>query len=146
MSEKYISAELRRVVTERARQCCEYCRSQAQFSSDSFTIDHITPRSLGGQTTAENLALSCNGCNQHKSTRTSALDPTTGLPVSLFHPREQRWDEHFTWNEDFTLILGLTQVGRAMVEALHLNRPGLINLRRVLYTIGAHPPRSRNAS
>jgi hypothetical protein len=61
--------------------------------------------------------------------------------VSLFHPREQRWDEHFAWNDDFTLMVGLTPMGRATIAALQLNRPGLVNLRRVLYAIGEHPPK-----
>jgi len=146
MSEKHIPAELRRLVADRARHCCEYCRTQTQYSSDSFTVDHIMPRSLGGLTTAENLALCCHGCNQHKSNRTSAPDPVTDSPVLLFHPREQRWDEHFAWNEDFTLMLGLTPIGRATIGALQLNRPGLINLRRVLYAVGEHPPKPSNES
>jgi 5-methylcytosine-specific restriction endonuclease McrA len=75
MSEKRIPAELRRLVIERARGCCEYCGAQAGFSSDPFTVDHIIPRSLGGPTNLENLAYSCFGCNQHKSVRVSASDP-----------------------------------------------------------------------
>jgi hypothetical protein len=144
MSEKHIPAELRRLVADRAKHYCEYCRTQTQYSSDPFTVDHITPRSLGGLTTAENLALCCHGCNQHKSNRTSAPDPVTGSPVLLFHPREQRWDEHFAWNEDFTLMLGLTPTGRATIGVLQLNRSGLINLRRVLYAVGEHPPKPSN--
>ena len=142
MPDKHIPAQLRRLAEDRARQCCEYCRTQARYSADSFTVDHIVPRRLGGPTMDENLAFCCQGCNQHKSIRTSAPDPVTGAAMSLFHPRTQRWDEHFTWNEDFTLILGVTPVGRATIAVLQLNRPGLINLRRVLYAIGEHPPRS----
>ena len=141
MPEKYIPVELRRLVAERAGLCCEYCRAQTQYASDSFTVDHITPRSLDGPTTAGNLALSCHGCNQHKSDRVSAPDPVTGSLVRLFHPREQHWDEHFAWNEDCTLMLGLTPTGRATIGALQLNRLGLLNLRRVLYAIGEHPPK-----
>ena len=144
MSEKYIPAELRRLVAGRVRQYCEYCRTQVHYSADSFTVDHITPRSRGGLTTADNLALSCHGCNQHKSRQISALDPVTGSSAPLFHPREQSWNEHFAWNEDFTPILGLTPTGRATIEALHLNRSGLVNLRRVLYAIGEHPPKPTN--
>jgi HNH endonuclease len=143
MSEKYIPADVRRFVAERAGQCCEYCRTQAHYSADPFTVDHIVPRSLKGCTTAENLASCCNGCNQHKSNRTSAPDPITGAQASLFHPREQHWEEHFTWSQDCTLMLGLTATGRATIGALHLNRPGLLNLRRVLYAIGEHPPKMR---
>ena len=141
MVEKYIPAELRRLVAERAQGCCEYCRTQARYSSDSFTVDHIIPRSVGGPTTADNLALSCHGCNQHKSRRTAARDPATESIVGLFHPREHRWEEHFAWNDDFTVMLGLTPAGRATIAALHLNRPGLVNLRRVLFAISEHPPR-----
>lgn len=140
MADRHIPVELRRLVTERARGCCEYCRTQARYSSDSLTVDHIIPRGADGPTTADNLALSCHGCNQHKSKRTAALDPATDSHVKLFHPREQRWDEHFAWNNDFTAVLGLTGTGRATVIALRLNRPGLVNLRRVLFALGEHPP------
>jgi hypothetical protein len=141
MSEKHIPAELRRLVVDRGQHCCEYCRTQARYSADSFTVDHIIPRSLGGLTTADNLALCCHGCNQHKSKRTAASDPVTDALVRLFHPRQQRWEAHFAWNDDFILMLGLTPTGRVTIAALQLNRPGLVNLRRVLYAIGEHPPR-----
>lgn len=80
MPEKYIPAELRRFVAERAGQCCEYCRSQTHYS--------------------ENCAL----------------------------------------------MLGLTPTGRATIGALQLNRPGLLNLRRVLYAVGEHPPKLEKRS
>ena len=146
MSEKHIPAELRRLVADRSQHCCEYCRTQARYSSDSLTIDHITPRGLGGPTTADNLALCCYGCNQHKSTRLAAPDPVTDALALLFHPRQHRWEAHFAWNDDFTRMLALTPTGRATIAALQLNRPGLVNLRRVLYAIGEHPPRPHAAS
>lgn len=141
MSDQYVPAELRRFITELAQNCCEYCRLQASYSADSFTIDHILPRAQDGLTVAENLALCCNGCNQHKSAKTFATDPATELLTALFNPRQQRWLEHFAWNDDFTLMLGLTPTGRATIEALRLNRAGLVNLRRALYAIGEHPPK-----
>ncbi len=99
MSEKYVPVELRRLVVERARNCCEYCRAQARYSSDPFTIDHIIPFILGGLTIAANLAFCCYGCNQCKGIRIFAIDPVTGLSAPLFHPRQQRWEEHFAWKE-----------------------------------------------
>ncbi len=33
-----------------------------------------------------------------------------------------------------------TPTGRATVSELQLNRPGLVNPRRALYTLGEHPP------
>jgi hypothetical protein len=146
MSDKTIAAELRRLVADRAAHCCEYCRSQARYSCDPFAVDHITPRSLDGQTIADNLALSCCGCNQHKARRVSAPDPVTNFLGPLFHPRADVWDEHFAWSDDFTLMLGLTPTGRATIGALHLNRRGLVNIRRVLGAIGEHPPHSNPES
>ena len=29
------------------------------------------------------------------------VDPASRTEANLFHPRQQRWNEHFTWNEDF---------------------------------------------
>jgi len=87
----------------------------------------------------ENLALSCQECNNHKFTSTTARDTLSGEEVRLFHPRRDRWSDHFAWNEDFTLLLGLTATGRATIEKMQLNRASLINLRRVLYHAGFHP-------
>ena len=86
MSEESVSGALRRQVAERARQCCEYCRSQARFAMQPFSVEHIEPRSQGGPTTGENLALSCQGCNNHKYTPTAAPDPISGASHPLFHP------------------------------------------------------------
>jgi len=140
MTEERISARLRQRVAERARGCCEYCRSQERFATQAFSVEHIEPRSQEGVSAFENLALACQGCNNHKYTRTHGRDAVTGEVVPLFHPRRQRWREHFAWNADCTLLLGLTPFGRATVDALRLNRPGLVNLRRVLYAAGEHPP------
>lgn len=140
MTRKYIPAELRRLVVERARNYCEYCRYPGRYAPQTPPVDHIIPREAGGLTIAENLAQSCQGCNGHKATKTAAPDPVTGLLVPLYDPRQQRWNEHFAWSEDFLRITGLTPVGRATVEALQLNREGLLNMRRVLYIVGEHPP------
>mgnify|MGYP001614124345 CR=1 FL=1 len=146
MPEGKITEEQKRAVAERAKECCEYCRCQARFSPDSFSVEHITPRSRGGTSELSNLALSCQGCNNRKYTSAEAIDPVTGETVPLYHPRQQPWTDHFTWNQDYTLILGLTPTGRATIEKLQLNRAGIINLRRVLRTFGEHPPQGTEIS
>ncbi len=140
MAERRLTTEERRFLEERARSCCEYCRSQLRFAMQPFSAEHIDPRSREGETALDNLALSCQGCNNHKYTKREAPDPISGQPVPLFHPRRQRWADHFRWSDDCTQIIRLTPTGRATVEALHLNRPGLVNLRRVLFRAGEHPP------
>ncbi|MDF5724675.1 MAG: HNH endonuclease signature motif containing protein [Rhizonema sp. PD37] len=49
----------------RAKGCCEYCYIQVKFATQSFSLEHILPRYKGGETSLENLALSCQGCNNH---------------------------------------------------------------------------------
>lgn len=140
MSEKTITAQQKQTVRLRASGCCEYCRSQERFATQTFSVDHIQPLSKGGKNTLDNLALACQGCNNHKYTKTDAIDPVSGEMIPLYHPRQQRWQDHFTWNDDYTLIVGLTATGRGTVTALHLNREGLVNLRRMLYAMAEHPP------
>src|SRR5438132_11688027 len=91
-----------RIVAERARDAGEYCRSQARFSTHSFSVDHIVPLKAGGSEELENLAFACQGCNNHKYTKTAARDPVSGALVSLFNPRLQLWPDHFLWSADFT--------------------------------------------
>lgn len=116
MPDKPLSTEQRTLVIARARGCCEYCRSQARFATQSFSIEHIIPRSKGGETTVHNLALSCQGCNNHKYNKIQGQDPISGETVPLFHPRRQYWDDHFTWNDlhpDTWLITQRSSHGRS---------------------------------
>lgn len=140
MPEHRVTSRQRQRVVERARGCCEYCRSQARFATQSFSVEHIIPRSHGGKTRLDNLALACQGCNNHKYIKTEEYDPVRGGLVPLYHPRQHDWSDHFRWSDDFTLIVGVTPTGRATVDALQLNRVGLVNLRQVLYAWGEHPP------
>jgi hypothetical protein len=128
------------IVAERANFRCEYCHSQERFSPDPFSLDHIFPRSKGGKSSIDNLAYACQGCNSYKYNHTIGIDPVTGQEVQLFNPRAQEWEAHFTWSEDWATLLGLTPVGRATVFRLRLNRPGVQGLRKVLASIGLHPP------
>jgi 5-methylcytosine-specific restriction endonuclease McrA len=132
--------EQKQTIVQRAQACCEYCISQLKFSPDPFSIEHIIPKSKGGTDHLDNLALSCQGCNNRKYTHTEAIDPIAGSLVPLYHPRQQAWTDHFVWSEDFTQMIGITPTGRATIERLNLNREGVVNLRAVLSLINWHPP------
>ena len=136
-----VPSELRALVMERAGGRCEYCAADSRFAMQSFSVEHIVPRSRDGATVEGNLALSCQGCNNHKYNKIVGVDPVTGAETSLFHPRKSGWGEHFAWSPDAVLVVGLTPTERATVAALALNRAGLVNLRRVLFAAGEHPPR-----
>lgn len=135
-----VSSALKQAVQQRANNNCEYCRCLGDYCPDTLTVDHIQPRHAGGKTSLDNLAWACYGCNGRKQGRTQYRDPQTNQTVSLFNPRQQNWSHHFTWNEDQTQIIGQTACGRATTIALDLNRSSLVNLRRLLITVGLHPP------
>ena len=134
------SRRQKQFLAERAGFRCEYCRTPVGLTPSPYSAEHIVPRSLGGASTADNLALSCQGCNGHKAAKAVAPDPATGLMVRLFNPRRENWREHFDWTEDGIRVEGKTAVGRATVIALQLNRPGLQNLRRLMVFAQIHPP------
>lgn len=137
---KRLSQKNRKFVAKRAQHCCEYCVSLRAYSPDPFCVEHIFPISQGGTSDLENLAYSCNGCNNYKYAHTTALDPLTGIAVPLFHPRNDIWDFHFRWSPDSKIIVGITPIGRATVTRMKLNRLALQNQRGLLFDIGKHPP------
>lgn len=58
----------RQNVLWRDQNQCQYCANN--FSAEKLTLDHVTPKSRGGQNTWENLVAACKKCNQRKGNRT----------------------------------------------------------------------------
>src|SRR5262245_2279905 len=79
-----MDVDLERLVTERARHCCEYCRMPQEFDEITLEFEHVIPRKHGGLTAADNLALACFFCNNRKGPNLSGIDPETGEVVQLF--------------------------------------------------------------
>ena len=140
MSKRSLTVAQKRLIIERSGGLCEYCKCPEDYSLKSFDFDHILPESKGGPTSPENIAHACGGCNGHKHAKTGAIDPDSGAEADLFNPRQERWEAHFRWSEDLLTIVGLTPTGRATVQALQLNRRGVVNIRRLLILDGPHPP------
>jgi len=140
MPKSYVRIEIRRQVIEQAQGRCEYCQCWVEYTTESFEVEHILPVSRGGTTSLDNLAYACSGCNGHKYNKISASDSLDRTEAPLYHPRKQRWQDHFGWDTTYTKVVGLTPSGRATVDALQMNRPGVINLRRLLLLVGKHPP------
>lgn len=133
-----VSASIRRLVTQRAGNRCEYCRLSQAGQEALFHVDHILPEMDGGLTVLENLALACVSCSLRKGARRLAPDPQTGRLASLFHPRKQRWSAHFRWQGH--RVVGISATGRASVEALKLNRLVMLSIRSEEAFFGRFPP------
>src|SRR5436305_646458 len=73
--------------------------------------------------------------------RIHAVDPVGGRAVRPFNARRDYWEEHFECSDDFLFVLGRTPVARATILVLRLNRPGVVNLRKLLRATGNHPPK-----
>ena len=58
----------RKGVILRDASVCQYCNRK--FESRDLTLDHVIPRSRGGESTWENLVASCLRCNNTKGDRT----------------------------------------------------------------------------
>lgn len=56
----------KRNVLKRDKYTCQYCGTQDR----DLTIDHILPKSRGGQTIWENVVAACGPCNHKKANRT----------------------------------------------------------------------------
>lgn len=86
----------RRAVFLRDRHTCQYCGEGAE------SIDHVIPRSRGGQHTWDNVVAACRRCNTRKMNR---LPSEAGLRLSHkpAPPHDHIWifslaaDIHPTW-------------------------------------------------
>jgi len=125
-----VDSQTRARVRERAGNRCEYCRLPQEDSPlAALHVEHVVPKVHGGTDDLENLALACIDCNLHKGTNLTGVDPVTRLITNLFHPRRERWDEHFAWEAN--QIVGRSASGRATVRVLQMNSDDRLALRSV---------------
>lgn len=57
----------KRNVLRRDRFICQYCGRQP--TADQLSIDHVVPRSAGGESTWDNCVAACVDCNHRKADR-----------------------------------------------------------------------------
>lgn len=139
-----LSAELRRLVVERAQNCCEFCLLHQDDTPFAHHLDHVVAQKHGGDSVSENLALACLDCNWHKGTDLTAIDPFDGMITPLFHPRRQNWNDHFLLAGAH--IVGQTSTGRATSALLRLNDPARVLQRQVLIDQGRYPSAERSVT
>jgi hypothetical protein len=129
-------AEIQQQVQQRAADRCEYCRMHQSLQGATFHVEHVVPQSHGGSSQFDNLAWACPSCNLHKSNRVELEIGEEIVP--FFNPRRDDWNNHFRW--DGYQITGLTQTGRATVEALLLNHDRRVQIRQAEELFDLFPP------
>jgi hypothetical protein len=125
-----VDKAVQKTVRTRAGHRCEYCRFPEVHAELPFHLDHIIAQQHGGPTVLENLAFACCYCNRYKGPNLSGIDPDSGQILPLFHPRQQFWNEHFTWHG--ARLLAKTPCGRATIHLLQINRADAVAVRRLL--------------
>jgi 5-methylcytosine-specific restriction endonuclease McrA len=110
------------------------------LSLSSHQVDHVIAEKHGGDTTPDNLALSCSLCNQAKGSDIASIDPNTGKTIRLYNPRRDTWTEHFTFEVESGLIQPQTAIGRVTAKLLRINRLENLPVRQILAKTGHIPP------
>jgi HNH endonuclease len=134
---KGVSTATKLKVAIRAYHKCEYCRIHEDDLFISFHVDHIVALKHGGSSDLQNLAYSCAHCNQHKGTDFTTFLGSYKNIVSIFHPRNQNWEDHFRVEKG--MLLPVTEVGEATIKLLKINNADLIALREILQELGRYP-------
>jgi HNH endonuclease len=128
-------------VVVRAAHCCEYCGLPDDVVLIPHQPDHIIATKHGGPTTLDNLAYACYACTHQKGSDIASVDPQSGRVARLFHPRRDRWADHFCWDD--ARVERLTAVGRATILLLRFNDQQRVATRAALLQRGHFPFVSR---
>lgn len=124
-----MKAATRIAVRGRAGNRCGDCwRPQSTSPLIPLLVEHIVAKKHDGDEDFDNLALACAECNLHKGSDLTGIDPETLLLTPLYHPRRDRWLDHFRW--DGVRIVGLTPAGCTTIRPLQLNMPARLRVRR----------------
>ena len=128
---------VRNLVDSRASGRCEYCLLCQADAGLPHQIDHVISRKHGGTSHPDNLAFACYLCNRYKGSDIASIRPGTGELVRLFHPRQDRWTEHFRIAGP--VIEPLTDIGVVTAHVLRLNLPARVIERQLLQTLNRYP-------
>lgn len=136
----YVSAELRRRISERADRLCEYCLVHEDETFFGCQVDHVISEKHGSETVPDNLSFACAFCNRSKGTDIGSLSRRNRKLTRFFNPRSDRWADHFRL--DAATILPLTEIGEVTATILGFNSVDRILERNALIEIGRYPSRT----
>jgi hypothetical protein len=137
MSVSYVTAELRRLIVDRADSLCEYCLIAANDTYLGCQVDHIISEKHGGSTDADNLAFACVYCNRAKGSDIGSIHWQSGQFVRFFNPRTDRWNAHFALSG--VRIESLSVVGDVTVRIFEMNNRERLLERQALQAVDRYP-------
>jgi hypothetical protein len=137
MARTYISAELRRLVIERADLLCEYCLIATVDRISGCHVDHIISVKHGGATTPENLCYACTFCNLQKGSDLGSINWRSGELVRFFNPRRDFWGAHFQLDDE--IIQPISDIGEVTARILDFNNDERILERKLLIQVARYP-------
>jgi hypothetical protein len=139
LSTTYVTAELRRLVINRADNLCEYCLIHEEDTFFGCEVDHVISEKHGGPTEAGNLAYACLICNRNNGSDVGSVLPplSSGVFIRFFNPRTDLWSEHFTLEDiEGIVIRPLTDVGEVTSRILAFNSGERLLERQALRDVG----------
>jgi HNH endonuclease len=129
-----ISNKIREFIAKRANFCCEYCHIPEKFLATTFHIDHIISQKHGGVADIDNLAYSCQHCNQNKGSDIATIIEGKKMEfVRFYNPRKDNWGENFELEGG--KIIGITAIGKSTSKILGFNQIERVILRNVISEI-----------
>ena len=132
-----VSRADRSTVAIRAANRCEYCFIHQDDSFQSHEVDHIVSQKHRGDSSLANLAYACAKCNAWKGSDIAGYSGEDFFLTPLFHPRRDRWEEHFRLVDGE--IVPRTAIGETTARLLKLNLAGRISERLILAESGRYP-------
>lgn len=132
---RWISADLRQTIVERAKQVCEYCLISETDTFYGCEVDHIISLKHGGSTELANLAYACALCNRAKGSDVGSI-AMSGEFTRFFNPRTDRWAEHFRL--EGATIQPLTIIGEVTVRIFGFNESTRVREREEMIRFGIY--------
>ena len=87
---RWISAEVRQTIADRANHLCEYCLIAEADTFYGCEVDHIIGLKHGGSTEPDNLAYACALCNRAKGSDVGSI--ASWRVHALFQPAHRLLD------------------------------------------------------
>jgi hypothetical protein len=131
----------RKPVREDFRSTCAYCLLEEKWAAgvENFEIDHFRPQSKFPNLSMNfyNLYWACHVCNRTKGIQWPA-PKLRGVEITFVDLCAESFDDHFVERAN-GIWDGKTQAAKYSIEALRLNRPHLVEIRRLLRLASASP-------